>query len=40
VKNQERRDQAAKDLATLKARMSPTQLAEAEAAIKAWKPRP
>lgn len=40
VKNQERRDQAIKDLETLKARMSPAQLAEAEAAIKAWKPRP
>jgi hypothetical protein len=40
VKNQERRDQAIKDLATLKARMSAAQLAEAEAAIKAWKPKP
>lgn len=39
VKNKERRDQAIKDLATLKARMSPAQLAEAEAAIKAWKPK-
>ena len=39
AKNQERRDQAIKDLVTLKARMSATQLAEAEAAIKAWKPR-
>lgn len=40
VKNQERRDQAIKDRATLKARMSPARLAEAEAAIKAWKPKP
>jgi TPR repeat protein len=39
-KNQERRDQAIKDRATLEARMSPAQLAEAEAAIKAWKPKP
>ena len=40
VKNQDRRDQAIKDCATLKARMSSAQLAEAEAAIKAWQPKP
>jgi TPR repeat protein len=40
VKNQERIDQAIKDRATLKARMSSAQLAEAETAIKAWKPKP
>jgi len=39
VKNQERRDQAIKDRATLAARMSKSQLAEAEAAIKAWQPK-
>jgi hypothetical protein len=39
VKNQERRDQAIKDLATLKARMSAAQLDEAETAVKAWKPK-
>jgi uncharacterized protein len=38
VKNQERREQAIKDRATLAARMSRQQLAEAEAAIKTWQP--
>ena len=38
VKNQERREQAIRDRATLAARMSKQQLAEAEAAIKAWRP--
>ncbi len=37
-KNQNRLDQAIKDRATLKARMSPAQLAEAERQIRAWKP--
>jgi uncharacterized protein len=40
VKNAERREQAIKDRATLVARMSKAQLAEAEAQIKAWRPRP
>jgi len=39
VKNQDRRDQAIKDRATLAARMSKAELAEAEAAIKAWQPK-
>ena len=39
VKNEERRNQAIRDRATLAARMSREQLAEAEAAIKAWKPK-
>lgn len=38
VKNQERLDQARKDLATLKARMTPAQISEAERRAKAWKP--
>jgi hypothetical protein len=38
ARNQNRRDQAIKDLATLKARMSPAQLAEAERQIRTWKP--
>lgn len=38
-KNQERRDQAVKDRATLAARMSKAQLAEAELAVKDWKPK-
>ena len=38
VKNQERREQAIRDRVTLAARMSKQQLAEAEAAIKAWRP--
>lgn len=38
-KNKERREQAIKDLATLAGRMTPAQLSEADAAIKAWKPR-
>jgi hypothetical protein len=40
ARNQNRRDQAIKDLATLKARMNPAQLAEAERQIRAWKPDP
>jgi TPR repeat protein len=40
VKNEERCNQAIKDRATLAARMSSAQLAEAEAAIKAWTPKP
>jgi hypothetical protein len=40
VKNEARREQAIKDRATLAARMSGQQIARAEAAIKAWKPKP
>ncbi|WP_170921027.1 tetratricopeptide repeat protein [Enhydrobacter aerosaccus] len=36
AKNQDRLDQAAKDLATLKARMTPAQIAEAERLIRQW----
>ncbi len=39
VKNEERREQAIKDRTTLASRMSKGQLAEAEIAIKAWKPK-
>ena len=38
AKNQDRLDQAVKDRATLKARMTPAQLAQAEREIGAWKP--
>ncbi|HTR88333.1 MAG TPA: tetratricopeptide repeat protein [Reyranella sp.] len=38
VKNQERRDQAIKDRATLEARMSQTQLADARRQVRDWKP--
>jgi len=38
VKNQERREQAIKDRATLEARMSKAQLAEAQRQIRDWKP--
>jgi hypothetical protein len=37
-KNEDRLEQAKKDLAMLAARMSPTQIAEAERRAKAWKP--
>lgn len=40
VKNQDRLDQAQKDLATLSARMNPAQIAEAEKRVRAWKPAP
>ncbi len=40
ARNQERRVQAIKDLATLKARMTPAQIAEAEREISVWKPKP
>ncbi len=40
AKNQTRLDQAVKDLATLKARMTPVQIAEAERQIRDWKPSP
>jgi TPR repeat protein len=40
AKNQDRLDQAKKDMATLAARMTPAQLAEAERRVKAWKPGP
>jgi uncharacterized protein len=39
AKNQDRRDQAIKDKATLAARMTKTQIAEAERRVKAWKPQ-
>ncbi len=39
AKNQERRDQAKKDLATVTARMTPAQIADAERQIRDWKPR-
>ena len=38
AKNQDRLDQAIKDRATLKARMTPAQLAQAEREISDWKP--
>ena len=38
AKNQDRLDQARKDLATLAARMTPAQIAEAEKRVRAWKP--
>ena len=40
AKNQDRLDQAIKDRATLAARMTPAQVAEAERRAKAWKPVP
>ncbi len=40
AKNQDRLDQAIKDKATLAARMTPAQVAEAERRAKAWKPVP
>ena len=40
AKNQERLDQARKDLATLAKRMSPAQITEAERRAKAFKPTP
>ncbi len=40
ARNQDRLDQAIKDKATLAARMTPEQIAEAERRIKAWKPVP
>ena len=40
AKNQDRLDQALKDRATLAARMTPAQIAEAEGRAKAWRPRP
>ncbi|HTG22402.1 MAG TPA: hypothetical protein VK681_20330 [Reyranella sp.] len=40
AKNQDRLDQAKKDKATLAARMTAAQLAEAERRAKAWKPGP
>jgi TPR repeat protein len=39
-KNQERLEQAKKDLATLAQRMSPAQIAEAERRVRLWKPSP
>jgi len=40
AKNQDRLDQARKDLATLSARMTPAQITEAERRVRAWKPVP
>ena len=40
AKNQDRLDQARKDLATLAARMTPAQMIEAEKRVRAWKPIP
>ncbi|WP_425064875.1 tetratricopeptide repeat protein [Reyranella sp.] len=40
AKNQDRLDQAQKDLATLSARMTPAQITEAERRVRAWKPVP
>ena len=40
AKNQERLDQAKKDLAALAKRMTPAQIAEAERRVKGWKPSP
>jgi TPR repeat protein len=39
-RNEDRLDQAKKDLATLAARMSPAEIAEAERRAQAWKPVP
>lgn len=38
AKNQDRLDQAQKDLTTLTARMTPAQIMEAEKRVRAWKP--
>ncbi len=40
ARNQDRLDQAKKDLAALAARMTPAQIAEAERRARAWKPVP
>jgi uncharacterized protein len=40
AKNQERLEQARKDLATLAKRMSPAQIAEAQRRVRVWKPTP
>lgn len=40
AKNEDRLDQAKKDLATLAARMNPAQIADAERRAKDWKPGP
>jgi len=40
AKNQARLDQAVKDRATLRARMTPAQLAQAEREVRNWKPTP
>ena len=40
AKNQDRLDQAVKDMATLASRMSPAQIAEAEGRARAWRPKP
>jgi TPR repeat protein len=40
ARNQDRLDQAKKDLATLAARMTPAQMIEAEKRVRAWKPAP
>lgn len=40
AKNQDRLDQAVKDLATLANRMSPAQIANAERLVRQWKPTP
>lgn len=39
-RNQDRRDQALKDRATLKARMTPAQIADAERLVRDFKPKP
>ncbi len=40
AKNQERLDQARKDLAAVTARMTPAKIAEAERLIRDWQPKP
>jgi len=40
AKNQDRLDQAIKDRATLVARMTPAQIADAERLVRQWKPTP
>jgi TPR repeat protein len=40
AKNQDRRDQAARDLATVRARLSPAQIREAEGLVRAFRPAP
>ena len=40
ARNQDRRDQAVKDLATVRARLAPAQFREAEALVRAFRPAP
>jgi hypothetical protein len=40
AKNQDRRDQAARDLATVRARLSPARIKEAEGLVRTFRPAP